>query len=817
MSLDAADPAAYAAKDPAAKDPGLTLTFGIGGMTCANCAGRVERALAALPGVADVSVNLALERATLHLAPGAATGLADAARAVRGAGYAAREISVALALRGMTCAGCAGRIEAALTAAPGVIEASVNLAAETATIRIAAGQTDAAALIAVVRKTGYEARADGDDTAATEAAVATAARRDRIELIVAVLLTAPLVGQMALMTLGIAWHLPVWGEVALAAPVQIWIGRRFVIGAWAAIRAGSGNMDVLVAMGSWAAFLYSLFLVVTKGDAAAGHLYFEASAVIVTMVLVGKWLESRARRSASAALRALMALRPDSATVLRAGAEVEVAIAQVVRGDVVVVRPGERIAVDGVILRGETEIDESLVTGEPLPVLRQKGDAVVAGAVNGPGLIRIRAEAVGADSTIAKIARMVADAQTGKAPIQRLVDRVSAIFVPLVLALAALTFGAWMATGAPFEHAFTAAVSVLVIACPCALGLATPTALVAGTGAAARAGILIKDIETLERAGRIDTVIFDKTGTLTLGAPEVQEIRALAGGAPGDLLALAAAAQSGSEHPLGRAIVAHAKAKGLVLAEASAFRAEIGAGIRATLGGEEIRMGRQPFAAPDAGPEACAAAKAMEAGGRTIVWLAREGTAIALFALADALRPDAAQAVRTLKSRGLRVMLLTGDNRATAERIAADLGIEEVAAEVRPADKAATVARLTAEGRHVAMVGDGINDAPALAAAELGIAMGGGADVAMETAGVALMRPRPSLVPDALAVARATARKIRQNLVAAFAYNVICLPIAALGYLDPSVAGAAMALSSVSVAGNALLLKRWRPGAGGRA
>jgi Cu+-exporting ATPase len=789
--------------------PPLALT--VTGMTCANCAGRVERALAAMPGVAAANVNLALERATVTLAPGAAITLGDAAAAVRHAGYAAREVRVTLAVQGMTCASCAGRVEKALNAAPGVIGATVNLATETAAIRVVAEAADPAPLIAVIRHAGYDARVEGDGVQEAAAADLATARRDRTELILAVILTAPLVGQMVLMSVGIMAHLPVWAEFALAAPVQIWIGRRFHIGAVAAIRAGTGNMDVLVAMGTWAAFLYSTALVLTRGDAAAGHLYFEASAVIITLVLFGKWLETRAKRSASAALRALMALRPDRATVLRAGAEIDVPIADVVRGDVVVVRPGERIAVDGVIIRGETEIDESLVTGEPLPVTRGKGDPAVAGSINGPGLIRIRAEAVGPDSTIARIAKMVAEAQTGKAPIQRLVDRISAVFVPVVLVLAMLTLAGWMAAGAQFEYAFTAAVSVLVIACPCALGLATPTALVAGTGAAARAGILIKDIETLERAGRIDTVIFDKTGTLTMGAPELSDICALGDEDEAALLTLAAAAQAGSEHPLGRAIIGAAKDRGLTWPEAEDFRAQIGAGVTATLDGTQIRMGRRDFAATNAAPKDVAAADALTVGGRTVIWLSRDGQALALFARADALRPDARGAVAALKARGLRVMLLTGDNRASAARIAEMLSIDEVEAEVRPEGKAAAVTALIAKGRRVAMVGDGINDAPALAAADLGVAMGGGADVAMETAGMALMRPRPSLVPAALSVARATARKIRQNLFWAFAYNLVCLPVAMMGWLDPSVAGAAMALSSVSVAGNALLLKRWRP------
>ncbi len=670
----------------------------------------------------------------------------------------------------------------------------------------AAPDLDPAALTAAVSAAGYGARPVEDDAPAADPE-AGRARRDMIELAAAAILTAPLLIQMILMQWDDAWRMSPWAELALATPVQLWIGRRFHLGAVAALRARTANMDTLVSLGTWAAYLFSVWTLLAAPAGHAPHLYFEAAAVIVTLVLAGKALEARAKRSASAALRELMALRPATARVLRGGQETEVPIAEVSVGDMVILRPGERAPVDGTVTRGETEFDESLVTGEPLPVPRRVGDPVIAGAINGPGQIRLRAERVGADSTVARIARLVAQAQTGKAPVQRLVDRIAAIFVPVVLGLAALTLLGWLAAGAAFEPAFAAAISVLVIACPCALGLATPTALVAGTGAAARAGVLIKDIAALERAAHIDIVVFDKTGTLTEGRPEVVETRAFDGDRDA-LLSLAATVQQGSEHPLGRAM---AEAAPRLTSEPEAFRAVIGEGAEARLDRDLIRIGRMPFAAPDATDAQRAEAEAMTQGGRTVVWVSRDGRALGLIALADAPRADAAEAVAALRRRGVAVALLTGDNRATAEAIAARLGIEDVRAEVRPEEKAEAVAALVAAGRRVAMVGDGINDAPALAAADLGIAMGGGADAAMETAGVALMRPRPTLVAAALDVAGATSAKIRQNLFWAFGWNALCIPVAALGYLSPAVAGAAMALSSVSVVSNSLLLKRWRP------
>ncbi len=569
-------------------------------------------------------------------------------------------------------------------------------------------------------------------------------------------------------------------------------------------------MDQLVVMGTSAAYFYSVWILISLGSEAKGHLYFEASAVVITLILAGKVLEARAKRSASSALRQLMSLRPDNAVVLRASEEVEVSISEVLIGDVVIVKPGERLPVDGEIIRGESELDESLITGESMPVVRQKGDEVIAGSINGAGLLRVRAKKVGTDTTLAKIAKLVEEAQTGKAPIQRLVDRIAAIFVPVVLVISLTTLIAWMATGADFETALTAAISVMVIACPCALGLATPTALVAGTGVAAQHGILIRDIETLERAKNIDTVVFDKTGTLTMGKPEIVSIHSF-DMPEDDLLALAASAQSGSEHPLGRAMVASAKGRKLTLSAPTEFTAKIGEGVAANVNNTTVLIGRPTYAAPSATEAMQTTALKMAEQGQTVVWVSRDSTVLGLIGLADTPRPQAEAAVAALKADGIRTMLLTGDNPQTAAHIAKLVGIDEVKSEMRPDDKVAALKALAAEGHHVAMVGDGVNDAPALAVADLGIAMGGGADVALETAGFVLMQADPTLVQSSLQVARATSSKIRQNLFWAFIYNIIGIPIAALGFLNPALAGAAMAFSSVSVVSNSLLLKRWKP------
>jgi len=785
------------------------VKFEVTGMTCAGCAGRVEKAVAAMPGVESATVNLALEKLDVSfdhdvLSP---ERIADA---VRTTGYGIREAQVILNISKMTCAGCAGRSEKALRSVPGVLSADVNLALETASVHYVPGQVDVAAIAKASTDAGYPAKVAeevGDDR---EQEISAAQRKDLIELSVATILTVPLVAQMFFMLAGVNFHIPPYGELLLATPVQLWVGRRFYIAAWHALKAKAGNMDQLVVMGTSAAYLYSVWMLVTLGAAAKGHLYFEASAVVITLVLAGKVLEARAKRSASSALRQLMSLRPDGAVVLRASEEVEVSISEVLIGDVVIVKPGERLPVDGEIIRGESELDESLITGESMPVVRHKGDTVITGSINGTGLLRVRAKKVGTDTTLAKIAKLVEEAQTGKAPIQRLVDRVAAIFVPVVLVIALVTLLAWLATGAGFETSLTAAISVLVIACPCALGLATPTALVAGTGVAAQNGILIRDIETLERAKNIDTVVFDKTGTLTIGKPEIVAVSSF-GLSDDAFLALAASAQSGSEHPLGKAIVAAAKEQKLPLSAPTEFNAKVGEGIEARVDGAVVKIGRPIFATDDAPKDAQEKATTLAEQGQMVVWVSRDGVPLGLIGLADTPRPEAEAAVATLHADGIRTLLLTGDNPQAAAHIAAQIGIDEVESEMRPEDKVATLQRLVAEGRHVAMVGDGVNDAPALAIADLGIAMGGGADVALETAGFVLMRAEPTLVHASLQVARATSAKIRQNLFWAFIYNVIGIPIAAFGLLNPALAGAAMAFSSVSVVSNSLLLKRWKP------
>ncbi len=783
------------------------VSLRVEGMSCASCAARIERAVARLPEVEKASVNFALQRADVELKD--AAGLAEVVRAVRDTGYDVALERRTLVIRGMSCAACVRRIEQALLAVPGVVEASVNLALGRAEVAWAKGAVEEAELLRAVERAGYEA------------SFAEEGRRPEEEpkpswqawiLPASILLSLPLLAQMIARFFEGGFELPPWVELVLATPVQFIAGWRFYRGAYKALKGGGANMDVLIALGTTAAYFYSIVLMIQLGEAAAGELYFEAAAIIITATLIGRWLEERAKKSAAEAIRKLMELRPERARVLRDGREVEVSIAEVRVGDVVLVRPGERVPVDGEIVEGASEFDESLVTGESVPVAKGEGEAVIAGSLNGTALVKLRATRVGEDTTLAKIARLVEQAQAGKAPIQRLVDRISGIFVPVVVAIAVLSFLAWWLIGGDFEMAFVAAVSVLVIACPCALGLATPTALVAGTGSAARAGILIRDIETLERAHAVDVVVFDKTGTLTAGKPalldivphEVEE---------GELLALAARAQAGSEHPLGRAIVEAARERGIEPEAPEEFQAVPGEGLIARIDGLPLRIGRRDFVLEGAAVPSSfdARAQELEGEGRTVVWVRHGDRFLGLLALADELREDSAEAVARLKARGIQVAMLSGDNRRTAERIAGRVGIDRVLAPVRPEDKTREVQKLQAEGRVVAMVGDGINDAPALAAADVGIAMGGGADVALETAGITLMRPRPVLVPGSLEIARITRRKIWQNLFWAFIYNLTGIPLAAFGMLNPALAGAAMALSSVSVVTNSLLLRSWTP------
>ncbi|OCW29897.1 copper-translocating P-type ATPase [Pseudomonas aylmerensis] len=717
-----------------------------------------------------------------------------------------------LPIGGMTCASCAGRVERALGKVPGVQSVSVNLANERAHVEVL-GQMDPNVLIAAVDKAGYSASLPQSE-AATEVDQARRLHRERWALLLAILLALPLVLPMLVEPFGLHWMLPAWVQFALATPVQFIFGARFYIAAWKAVRAGAGNMDLLVAIGTSAGYGLSIYEWLTAPAGSMPHLYFEASAVVIALVLLGKYLESRAKRQTASAIRALEALRPERAIRVVDGREEDVAINALKRGDLVLVKPGERFPVDGEVVDGQSHADEALISGESLPVPKQPGDSVTGGAINGEGRLLVRTLALGAESVLARIIRLVEDAQAAKAPIQKLVDKVSQVFVPAVLVLALITLVGWWLYGASLETAIINAVAVLVIACPCALGLATPTAIMAGTGVAARYGILIKDAEALERAHAVSAVVFDKTGTLTSGTPRIAHLAAVDGD-EASLLQHAGALQRGSEHPLAKAVLDACRERGLDVADVSASQALTGRGIAGTLAGRQLALGNRRLleeSGLNAG-ELSGSATAWEAEGRTLSWLIEQGPqprVLGLFAFGDTLKPGALAAVQQLKAQQISSHLLTGDNRGSARVVAQALGIEDVHAEVLPAEKAATVAELKKTGV-VAMVGDGINDAPALAAADIGIAMGGGTDVAMHAAGITLMRGDPRLVPAALEISRKTYAKIRQNLFWAFVYNLIGIPLAAFGLLNPVLAGAAMALSSVSVVSNALLLKTWKP------
>ena len=794
-----------------------TLTLPVQGMHCASCVGRVERALEDVPGVLEARVNLASEQAEVRLDPDLATAT-DVVEAVGRTGFSIPVSSIDLAISGMSCAACVARAEKALASVAGVVESRVNFASGQGQVDVIPGTATAAELTAALDRAGYGASA-AEDTSSADArddATAVHARRERNRLLVSAVLTLPLVLQMIFAFMGIDAMLPGWLQLVLATPVQFWAGLGFYVAAFKGLRTGVANMDLLVVIGTSAAYGLSVAVLAWPGPDLGGHLYFEASAAVITLVLLGRWLEARAKHGTTEAIRALMDLRPDKAHVVRDGKEVEVPAASVNRGELVIVRPGERIPVDGRVSDGESQVDESLITGESLPVAKAAGDDVIGGAINGEGLLRIEATAVGTESTLAGIIRLVQSAQSSKAPVQRLVDRVAAVFVPIVVAVAVLTCIAWwLITGDP-SNAIIAAVTVLVIACPCALGLATPTAIMVGTGVAARHGILIKDAEALERAHQISVVAFDKTGTLTEGRPRVMSLAAVDGD-EGELVRLAASAQQGSEHPLARAVLDEASERGIALAHLQSFRSRPGRGVEASVDGLELHFGNRRLMA-DAGIEPGTLddrSTAMEAEGRTVVWLAEVAPRqrlLGYFAIGDKLRPSAAAAIARLHDLGVETVMMTGDNTRTAKSVASILGIDRVVAECLPEEKALEVSRLKEAGATVAMVGDGINDAPALAAADIGIAMGSGTDVAMSTAGVTLMRNEPLLMGDAIEISRATYRKIQQNLFWAFIYNVIGIPLAAFGMLTPVFAGAAMSMSSVSVVTNALRLKRWRAG-----
>ena len=729
--------------------------------------------------------------------------------------------SIDIGIGGMTCASCVARVEKALKKVPGVQSAAVNLATESARITVAPGEQMEARLRRAVRDAGYDPVAANTTMDAPD----ESPWAGFLPVAIGLGLSAPLVIPMVAQLFDHHWMLPAWLQFLLATPVQFILGARFYKAGWHAAKALAGNMDLLVAIGTTAGWALSVWLWLAAESGTMPHLYFEASAVVITLVLLGKWLEARAKRQTTSAIRALHALRPDVAHLIGLDGEVDVPVAEVMVGDRLVVKPGERFPVDGILMEGRTQVDESMLTGEPLPVNKEAGSdpaaALTGGSINGEGRVVMQVGAVGSETVLSTIIRLVEDAQAAKAPIQRMVDQVSAVFVPVVLLIALATLLGWWLTGHPFEIAVINAVAVLVIACPCALGLATPAAIMTGTGVAAKFGILIKDAQALELAHKVDIVAFDKTGTLTVGRPKLTALRVLPGMTENEVLRVAASLQSGSEHPLARAVVSRAQEQKLNFESPDNVRAVPGRGTEGEVGVRSYLIGSLRWM-----DELKVDTSAMtmqvvqlQSQGATVSAMAErttEGLTLrALMAFGDEPKAGAKEALAALRARGIKTVMISGDNRGAAEAMARRLGLRpeegEVLAEVLPGDKAAKVMALKEGGHIVAMVGDGVNDAPALAAAAVGMAMGNGTDVAMHAAGITLMRGDPLLVAAALDISDRTVAKIRQNLFWAFAYNVAGIPLAALGFLNPVVAGAAMALSSVSVMSNALLLKRWKP------
>jgi Cu+-exporting ATPase len=784
------------------------ITLGVEGMTCASCASRIEKAINKIPGVTTTSVNLATDSVVVEAGSSVDARLVQ--QAIEKAGYQVAQQEITLDIEGMTCASCAGRVERALRKVDGVLDASINLATDQARVKIS-GATPSTALIAAVTKAGYGATLP---TEKIEQKSDNLLQKDWLPVAIAALLSIPLVLPMLLQPFGVHLMPSPWLQWALATPVQFWLGARFYRAGWNAVKAGSGNMDLLVAIGTTAAYGLSVYLIIAHDADSMTHLYFEASAVVITLILLGKFLEARAKKQTASAIRALQALRPNVARVRRNGVDTDIAIDTVQLGDIVVVRPGERIAVDGTVIEGSSQVDESLITGESLPVTKNVGAKVTGASINADGLLLVRTDAIGAETTLSRIIRLVENAQAAKAPIQKLVDKVSAIFVPVVLLIGLATLIGWWLFNGNVELAIINAVTVLVIACPCALGLATPTSIMAGTGVAARFGILIKDAEALEIAHRITTVVFDKTGTLTEGKPAVTDLVPQSVSID-ELLQLAASIQQGSEHPLARAVVDKARNADTTLLPIADVTALPGRGLSATVDGRRLQLGSTRLI-QELGidfSELKPRADTLEQGGHTISWLVETTSGnrlLGLIAFGDRIKPSASSAVARLHALGLHTVLLSGDNRGAANAVGNQLGIEQIVAEVLPADKTAKIAELKQTNQIVAMVGDGINDAPALAAADVGIAMATGTDVAMHAAGITLMRGDPALVADAIDISRRTYNKIRQNLFWAFIYNVVGIPLAAFGVLNPMFAGAAMAFSSVSVISNALLLRRWK-------
>jgi len=816
------------------EDKGATsrVVINVGGMTCASCAAKVEKALQKLPGVENAAVNFASEKASVELRPGEAD-IENIVSAIEGLGYRARLEKAVFEVEGMTCASCVARVEKALSEVAGVVGADVNLATERATVTYNPEETDFGAMARAVDAAGYKLREPMEGEEGLDRERKRRERETRLLRIKLIYSAASAVAILVISMLGM--YIPGLKSISLhtrfiilfiiATPVQFWPGLTFYRGAFKAARHGTTDMNTLIAVGTTAAYLYSVvatfFPSFISGTGLELSVYYDASASIIALILLGRFLEARAKGRTSEAIRRLLDLQAHTARVIRDGEELDVPVEEVRVGDIVTVRPGEKIPVDGVVTEGRSAVDESMLTGESLPVEKGPGDEVTGATVNGTGSFLFRVARVGSDTVLAQIIRLVEEAQGSKAPIQRLADKVASVFVPVVVGIALLTFLAWLLAGPSpsFNFALLNFVAVMVIACPCALGLATPTAIMVGTGKGAELGILIKGGEILETAGRLNVVIFDKTGTLTWGKPEVTDVVPAAGKGEDELLSLAASVERGSEHPLAETLVEAAKSRGISLYDVHDFQALPGRGVVARVNGEEVRLGNAALMSESGVDLAGIEARAEELSrqGKTIVYALYGGEFRGFVAVADTLRPMAEEAVRSLKKMGVEVAMISGDRRSTAEAVAREVGVDRVLAEVLPADKAAEVARIQSEGKVAAMVGDGINDAPALAQADIGIAIGTGTDVAVEASDITLISDDLRKVATAIHLSRSTLRTIKQNLFWAFIYNVIGIPLAAgVLYpiwgvlLSPIYAAAAMAFSSVSVISNSLRLRRFK-------